>query len=413
MKVLNGFSVYSQMNAHKSPGFRGTPYRIPNIVVRNYQDALEIWEQLRFAKYLDAHCNSYYDKSIRTDNYSFLDKLTSYSDKSSFIEKFCKFTEFPILKNISNKIDSTFKACIDQISKSLNSDNYTSAYDIVDSGYDPTCSLGLKKAFPGSDLDKGYIILEGSCNQSPIEDQNIVNRFKGKLWDNLDQRIVSLNHPDTFPSVYTKYQVKEMLHYLDNKAKEVENDLNFKMGAGSIVALTAASLLGPFAVIGGSALAGLLLGKHYKKMAETTDPYIAAKFNRKIAKKIDSSKTRKEAKNFAFFIETVVANLKQNPYGKSSSIFTGIKESLFANNSNVTQVEAWQNKINNGYLKSKLRNRIKLESDFYLMTTDTKYDLIKDVIKYCTDDQSSKFSQYFKNDDDIANRYDKLLQSLK
>ena len=91
----------------------------------------------------------------------------------------------------------------------------------------------------------------------------------------------------------------------------------------------------------------------------------------------------------------------------------GIGVSLFANNSNVTQVEAWQNKINNGYLKSKLRNRIKLESDFYSMTTDTKYDLIKDVIKYCTDDQSSKFSQYFKNDDNIANRYDELLQSLK
>ena len=412
MKILTGFSAYSQINKPKNTGFRGTPHRLPNTVVRNYQDALEIWEQLRFAKYLDAHCNSYYDKSIRADNYSFLDKLTSYSDKANFIEKFCNFTEFPILKNISNKIDSTFKACINQISKSLNSDYYTSAYDIVDSGYDPTCSLGLRKAFPGSDLDKGYIILEGSYNQSPAEDENIVNLFKGKLWDNLDQRIVSLNHPDTFPSVYTKYQVKEMLNYLDSKAKEVGKDAFSNAKGNSFVSILT-TLLVPLSMIENYAATSLLLGIFYKKLDESTDPYKAAKFNRKIAEKIDSSKTREEAKNFAFFIETVVANLKRNPYEKNDSIFTRIKESLFANNSNVTQVEAWQNKINNGYLKSKLRNRIKLESDFYSMTTDTKYDLIKDVIKYCTDDQSSKFSQYFKNDDDIANRYDELLQSLK
>ena len=63
-------------------------------------------------------------------------------------------------------------------------------------------------------------------------------------------------------------------------------------------------------------------------------------------------------------------------------------------------------------MKSKLRNREALESDFYKMTTDTNYDLIKDV-KYATDDQSDKFSKYFKNDDDIANRYEKLLNSLK
>ena len=109
----------------------------------------------------------------------------------------------------------------------------------------------------------------------------------------------------------------------------------------------------------------------------------------------------------------VKANLVRNPSLKNDSIFTAIKISPFVKNSNVTQVEAWLNKINGGYMKSKLRNRMALESDFYSMSTDTKYDLIKDVIKYCTDDQSSRFSKYFKNDDDIANRYEKLLQSLR
>ena len=70
--------------------FKGTPHRIPMIDVRDYHDALRMWDNLKFAKYLDAHQNSYYDKLIRKDNYSFLDKLTSYIDKSSFIEKFCE-----------------------------------------------------------------------------------------------------------------------------------------------------------------------------------------------------------------------------------------------------------------------------------------------------------------------------------
>ena len=47
------------------------------------------------------------------------------------------------------------------------------------------------------------------------------------------------------------------------------------------------------------------------------------------------------------------------------------------------------------------------------MDTETKYDLIKDIIKYGTDEQSSRFIHFFKNDDDIAHRYDKLLKSLE
>ncbi len=410
MKIQNSFLAGRYC---ANINFDGTPQRLYGGWIKNYQDALEVWENLRYAKYLDAHQNSYYDKSIRADNYSFLDKLTSYSDKAGFIEKFCSFTGFPNLRTISNKIDSTFKACINRISKELTVSNRSNEYNIIDSGYDPTCSLGLRKAFPGSDLDKGYIILEGSSLASEKAEEVIINNFKGKLWDDLDQRIVSLNHPDTYPSVYTKKQISNMLDKLDKKAQEVEANLNFKNAVGTTAALTLATLLGPIAIIGGSAIAGLLLSRHFAKAAVTTDPYVAGKFNRKIAEKIIGSKDREDAKNFAFFIETVMANFKRNSCGKNDSIFSIINNSPFAKNSNVTQVEAWQHKIDGGYMKSKLRNRIKLESDFYSMSTDTKYDLVKDVIKYGTDDQSSRFSQYFKNDDDIANRYDKLLESLK
>ena len=407
MKVSGFFSIFP--NNNKSTNFSGTPYRLPPMSVSNYQDALNIWNRLKSAKYLDAHCNSYYDKLIRADNYSFLDRLTSYNDKSGFVEKYCEFTRFPNLRDVSNKIDDTFKSCIRGISLYLNSKFGTSDFDIIDSGYDPTCSLGLRKAFPGSDLDKGYIILKGS--DFAYKDENIVNDFKGELWEKLDQRIVSLNHPDTYPSVYTKNQIKTILEFLDEKTNCIGNNTKIKAGIGTFTALSIGALFGPIGIIGGAAIAGLLLGASSKNDENNTNPYEAGKFNIKIAEKINNPKDREQAKNFAFFIEIVMANLKKNP--KYDSIFDRIKNSPFVENSNVTQVEAWQKKIAGGYMKTKLRRRENLESDFYKMTTDTKYDLVKDIIKYGTDDQSNKFSQYFLNDDDIAYRYKKLLDSLK
>ena len=64
-------------------------------------------------------------------------------------------------------------------------------------------------------------------------------------------------------------------------------------------------------------------------------------------------------------------------------------------------------------MKTKLRNRMQLEKDFYKMTINDKYDLIKDVIKSSSNDQcDERFSHLFKNDDDIANRYKPLLDKL-
>lgn len=413
MKVLANSCCFNKQNKLDGPVFKGTPLRLPAKDIRNYHDALEVWNKLKSAKYLDAHGNSYYDKLIRKENYSFLDKLTSYADKSAFIEKFCDFTCFPNLRVVSTKIHSTFQSCINNISRYLNNKNLSTEYDILDWGYDPTCSLGLNKAFPGSDLDKGYVILRGNPYNSKEQDNKIIDDFNTAMWEDVDQRIVSLNHPGTCTSVYTKKQIENLLDNLDAKARDIEGDLRLKTGAKAFIAITAATLLGPLALIGGGAIAGALLAKHFQKMETTTDPYEAAKFNREIAKIITEPNDRNIAKNFAFFIEIVAANLRRKPYGKNDSIFTRIKESPFVENSNVTQVEAWQHKIDGGYLKSKLKNREALELDFYKMTTDTKYDLVKDIIKYGTDEQSNKFSQYFKNDDDITNRYEPLLNSLK
>lgn len=400
------------INNNYQQNFRGTPQKIYGGVVKNYQDALIWWEKLRYAKYLDAHFNSDYDKAIRAENYSFLDKLTSYADKSAFIEKFCEFTKFPNVKAVSEKIDSTFKNCVKDVAAKLNSTYRENCFNIIDNGYDPTCSVALKKSFPGSDLDKGYIILEGNSNW--LDDKEVTNRFAGGLWDNLDQRIASLNHKNTFPSIYTKKQVENMLDKLDLKAQKVESD-SMKKGALKTLGVTLlGTALGGFGIALGSAYLALVLSNAQQDREKVvTDPYEAAGINRAIAKKLETPEEREEAKNFAFFIETVLANIWKFPSGKDNSFFSRIKDSLFAVSSNVTQVKAWQKKIDGGYLKNKLRKRMQLQNDFNKMSTDTKYNLVKDVIKYCTDEQSNMFNEYFRNDDDIDLRYERLLDSLK
>ncbi len=409
----------SGVSNKNNPAFRGIPLRIEYSNIKNWHDAIKYWELLKNAKYLDVHSDGDYHwyRGIREHNYSFLDKLKSYTDKSEFISRYCDFTGFPNLKSVSDKINSTFNSCIQNIARNKNNNTYGTPFKILDSGYDPTCSIGLKKALPGSDLDKGYIILEGRGTTSA--DKEIVNEFKGELWNNLDQRIVSLNHPDTFPDVYTKEQIKDRLTKYDKIAGGIVSNtaaLGLMAGLGAIVA---DMFLGPFGVPIGIALGAAASGgdkrKRYIKIKNSseTDPYKAAEFNREFAKKLSTSKEREDAKNFAFFAEIAEENLKNNSYGKNDSVFDRIRESDFVQNSNVTQVGAWQRRINGGYLKSKLRNRENLNYDFNKMSTEERYELIKDIVKYSSDDQSSKFAKYFQNDDNIKDRYQDLLDALR
>ncbi len=399
--------------------FKGVPSHIGYIDVRDWHDAVKYWNMLRRAKYLDVHsdgsCNFY--KYIRDENYSFLDKLNTHTDKSEFISRFCEFTEFPNLKAVSQKIADTFESCIESIADRLNVSTSSPGepYKVLDSGYDPTCSIALEKALPGSDLDKGYIILEG--NHMFKSDEDVVNTFSSELWEELDQRIVSLNHPDTFPAIYTKQQVKDKLHELNTVASDVINNPAKNGALAAAGAVIGNAILGPFGVPVGMFISGKLMNdttKYLRLKASTiTTPHLAAEFNIEVAKRINSLLGKEEAKNFAFFSETVEANLPQNAWNKTDELFDEIKDSVFVKNSNVTQINAWISKIRSGYMKEKLKQRTNISRDFkYNMTTEERYDLIKDLIKYSSEDQSSKYSKIFKNDDNIKERYRTLLREL-
>ena len=141
----------------KNQTFKKNPKKLDYGTIKNAQHAIKAWESLRWADYLDVHSDSLfsYNKKILFENYSFLDKLVSSVDKNDFITAFCNFTGFPNLKLISEKMNKEFENTLKYINTKSNG-----YYKVIDYGYDPTCSLGQKKAFPGSDLDKGYVILE-------------------------------------------------------------------------------------------------------------------------------------------------------------------------------------------------------------------------------------------------------------
>ena len=53
-----------------------------------------------------------------------------------------------------------------------------------------------------------------------ISERETVDKFKGALWDDLDSRIVSQNHPQTAIDVFTKGQIHRML-------QDVEKTVNW------------------------------------------------------------------------------------------------------------------------------------------------------------------------------------------
>lgn len=399
MKISSivNFNIFNQhQNRKKRSSFKGTPVRAFCPEITCAADALMQWERIMKPKYFDVHSDKILpnNKRIRLANYSFLDKLTSSYDKQIFVNHFCDFTAFPNLKVTSEKIveyfkDTVFNICNQMKRNMLDPDDV----DFRAYGYDPSCSIGLKHAFPGADLDKGFIVLRGTGSLE--RDKSIVSEFSAKLWEKLDQRLVTLNSPDTYPTIITEGQILDKLERFEPYANDVLNPTGIKLFT-----------LGRY-------------NKYYDLKYDTfhpvTDPYIAGQFNREIAKRLPEN-LREEAKNFAFFSETFQAMALYGNCGRYYNMSNKTMRELYASEfykfSNTAQIPAWHWKTNFN-IKTKLKNRETLADEFPRMAIDEKYELVKDVIKSASGDQSEKFSKYFKNDDNIKDRFSPLLESLK
>ena len=218
----NSVSIDSKQNDRSQITFGNRPwvlnpydYGVSRTGSVSGNEAIRLYSQLRSGNYLDIGDDKfdfYNCNRIREENLSFLDRVNYSSDKRQFINHYEELTGFPNLQEVSRRIQREFLRAVEQSQRDLS----YSKYDVLLAGYDGVCSVGRGKAFPGSDLDKAYVILRGTGWQ--YEEGDIVDNFKGKLWQNTDQRILSYNHDEAaFPQVYTKEQIERLTKAVDDK----------------------------------------------------------------------------------------------------------------------------------------------------------------------------------------------------
>ena len=353
--------------------FNGITQKMPQYSIRTIKDLTDQYELCRYAKFYEALDDKIFpqNKQIRQENFSFLERIPDYL-KLKFVWLYRWVTNFPNLTKASEKIEQEF------IKQIKNADN--SMVKAVIAGYDPVCSVGLRKAFPGSDLDKAYIILD-NFGGGNMPEQEIIARYKGVLWHNTDQRILSHNNENTFPEVYTIDQTFDILDRLDRLTRKAGLDKNMDYFLG--------------------------------KREFDINPVSAGEFNIKLARTNDGSEISKvNAKNFAYFIESVrdgklVYNADDNLY---KIITRRISESPFAQMSNVTQMGAHTRLITSHMkpIKTKFKYREFLSMMFGTLPEEQQFEIVKDLVRSVSKDQSQRYSILFKNDDDIGKRFDRL-----
>ena len=212
--------------------FRGMATRLPVRRIFSAQDAIAQWEQLRHPKYTNifqetedpTSLQMALNKEIRESNYSFLDELKSTANKSEFIAYFREKTGFPNLRAISKRMVKEFNRVLAVASKRVGQ----SDDDTFLKGYDKFCSVGLGTALPGSDIDKAYAIIKG-VNGGMVSQQEHSARFKDAIWENIDNRIMSVNHCAAFPNIMTEKELDLSLDKFDSFSQGlVDKDTYYK-----------------------------------------------------------------------------------------------------------------------------------------------------------------------------------------
>ncbi len=380
--LLNSVPFYNLYLNKSNLSFKGCPEKLQQINVTSYIDAISLYTLLKHGNYLDSHDDIYNpeNKLIRKRNLSFLNKIKTDEDKQKFIEFYKYITGFPDLKKVSQRIESEFINSVKNTEAELKGNEYK----CISAGYDDTCSVGKKLAIPGSDIDRAYIILQGSDNE--YKDKKIVQKFSGKLWNNTDQRILSYNHDNSFPSIMTLRQVKKYLEEINSKKFNFDKEKCQKLVNSEYQNLEKAAEY------------NILLSDCFERKNESLNSL--------------QDLTKDDVKNFAFFIESFRDGKEVISSLQSEKLRDDIKSYDFYKYSNAAQIRALKSAINSGReQKSKIIKRLSLQNEFDKWPIDKQYEFIKTLIKYSCDDQED-FSEYFSNDYDVKLKYEPLLGRL-
>lgn len=362
MKV---FSVKSNQNSFKGMALPTPPKRIANAA-----DAIAQWQILKHPQYTNifqeaepaTKAQILENKKIRDNNYSFLDMLKGDGEKKKFIEHFKNLTGFPFIKDSSKKILEEFYRVLGVAAVLIGA----SKKDVLLTGYDKFCSVGLGNALPGSDLDKGYAIIKGKTDYLPFE-KSFSDEFKGYIWENIDNRIMSVNHCAAFPNIMTDNELALSLNKFDAYARDFVTEENFNRF-------------------------------RYERMINP-NPVSGAKFNIWLSQRLPDS-YKSDAKNFAYVIEAIRDGERgeYNPRYYEKLCYQ-MNNSIFGHCTNVTQGYTMQQKYDYAeadIVKPKLKARKEIEKHFDSWSISKQFDLVKDVIRSMSgDNKDPQFDNLF------------------
>ena len=370
--------------------FRGAPWEITVLKTSSKpisaQEAIKYFGLLKCGNYLDIGDDSVSaqkferNNAIRQVNLSFLDRVTDPEEKRKFIEYYRNLTGFPDLGKVSDRIKEEFVSAVSKAEKELGQRKYK----VVQAGYDGVCSVGRRKAFPGSDLDKAYVIISGSPY---FENTNeTLNQFKGSLWFNTDQRILSYNHDEaSFPQVYTLRQLEKMVHSLDKSLYKSRFPLGI---SGKDVK--------PVFQEAGQQQNLLLKSPRYMPDYVEANPFYIALTQQHPSKKsrfFFKRPTKEEIKNLGFLLEAIREGETLGDFPQISS--KKILSSDVYRLSNLSQLRALKARTDQ---KPKRLARNNMAAEFNSWPLDKQYRFIKTLIHAsCANnrDFTNEFSQYF------------------
>ena len=356
----------------KIVSFCGMAKMAPRRRISCAEDAMAQWDILKHPQYTDifqeeekpTESEISKNQQIHEFNYGFLDELKNPSEMAKFIEYFKKVTGFPSLSAASKNMLAEFQRVLTLASYNTS----IGPKDILLSGYDQFCSVGLETALPGSDLDKGYAIIRGVPGNLDAQ-KDFSDKFKGEIWENIDNRIMSVNHCAAFPNIMTDKELEFSIDRFEPYAKQV---------------------------IGTDERYNLFL----QERINNTNPVAAAKFNIWLSQLLNSQKDRVDAKNLAYIVETIRDGAQNiHDYSYWDRLNYQMSNSGFVWCSNLIQGHAMNNKYeysSHDVKKPKLKARQEVEKTFDSWSVPKQYELVKDVIRSMSgDNKNAEFEDLF------------------
>ena len=280
-----------------------------------------------------------------------LENIKSEKEKLKFILAYCRETGFPDFSNISKNIEN-------EISKAIHSLGEEKHFKIAFIGYDKNCSVGRETAFPGKDCDGLFMIIEPQTDEKWIAEST---RWQFK--DEINQTILS-TPATSLPEVLTTDYIEKGLEL----AETIFGKSNFNEEE---------------------------LKRFEENKKDSSKDFVkAAEFNIRLAEQLPTDiATRDLFYKTAMLVELVrEGRIIENNF--SDRLINKIKNSVLFNYSNLMRQEAFKD-----IEKNKHKQRRKLIKEFYSLSIDQQFEIIKSNIYSSYKIPTNENKQLFTNTD--------------